>query len=130
MNDVNTEGTPVQPEIEPDGNAVEVLTAEIILNAAVAFAGHVVTLAQQAAEQGPHRGNAVLRDAMARQYLLETATLSLRKLGESYAASAEEPALAGHLELLQDGAARAATASNAVEALGDLGLDLLDRLLE
>ena len=69
-------------------------------------------------------------DAMVlRQYLLETATLCLRRLGESYSASAEEETAADLAAMLQDGAQRATRASSSVEALGDLGLDLLDRLL-
>jgi hypothetical protein len=67
---------------------------------------------------------------MVRQYLLETATLCLRRLGESYDTDAAEAALAAVAHLLQDGARQAKEATSAVEALGDLGLDLLDHLLD
>jgi hypothetical protein len=105
------------------------LTAEVILNAAVAFAGHVATAAQQATAPGNAAVDAAIRDAIVRQYLLETATLCLRRLGESYASAAGDPAQAPAADLLRDGAERAAALGPTVEALGDLGLDLLDRLL-
>lgn len=115
------------------------LTAEVILNAAVAFAGHVAAAAQQAAgnagdtQAGDTQAGggppAPVREAVMRQYLLETATLSLRRLGESYAEAAADPEQEQIRDLLRDGAARARAATAAVEALGDLGLDTLDRLL-
>jgi hypothetical protein len=64
-----------------------------------------------------------------RQFWLETATLCLRRLGESYGRSQEEAAQSANADLLADGARRADEARAAVEALGDLGLDLLDRFL-
>ena len=115
-----------------DGAATEApgeLTAEAVLNAAVAFAGHVATAAQQAAAKGGESVDPALRDALMRQYLLETATLCLRRLGESYGAAAAAAGSSDLAPALRDGAERAAHASAAVEALGDLGLDLLDRLL-
>ena len=110
------------------------LTAEVILNAAVAFAGHVAAAAKQAAgnagdTQAGGGPPAPVREAVMRQYLLETATLSLRRLGESYAEAAADPEQEQIRDLLRDGAARARAATAAVEALGDLGLDTLDRLL-
>ena len=131
-----TQSEPV-PATEPESeagagstaSAPAELTEEIILNAAVAFAGHVATAALEAAAQGGDAMEASLRNAIARQYLLETATLCLRRLGESYTEAAGDPALAELAELLRDGASRAAQASTHAEALSDLGLDLLDRLL-
>lgn len=114
------------PGVPEDG---EDLTAEVILNAAVAFAGHVATAAQKTAGDASGVLEGPVREAVVRQYLLETATLCLRRLGDSYATAAIDPAQAPYSELLRDGAERAGSASSAVEALGDVGLDLLDGLL-
>jgi hypothetical protein len=114
----------------PAGEATTAIAEEMVLNAAVAFAGHVATAAQQSAEQTAHAAPPALRQAVLRQYLLETATLCLRRLGESYAAAGEDAGQAAYAALLRDGATQAAEARAAVEALGDLGLDLLDRLIE
>lgn len=122
-----------QPTPPPDDDRAAAQTAiaeEVILNAAVAFAGHVTTAAQQAVEQAGANIAPPLRDAMLRQYLLETATLCLRRLDEAYSGAAADPAAAAVRDLLDDGARRAREATAAVEALGDLALDLLDRLLE
>ncbi len=129
-------------QAEPDGapaaeggvsaEAKSAIAEEAVLNAAVAFAGHVITAAQQGAEQASESAGPAIRELMVRQYLLETAMLCLRRLGESYdaAAAAGDPALEAVAELLRDGALRAREASTTVEALGDLGLDVLDRLLD
>jgi hypothetical protein len=118
-------------ESAPSSNAARAAIAEeMVLNAAVAFAGQAVGGAQQAAERTAESVPPALRDLIVRQYLLETATLCLRRLGESYSAAVEHGAQPEHAELLTDGARRADEARAAVEALGDLGLDLLDRLLE
>ena len=109
--------------------ATAALGEEAVLNAAVAFAGHVVTAAQQAADQAGSAADEPVREAVFRQYLLETATLCLRRLGDSYTAAAADSAQSGVADLVQDGAARAGEAMATVEALGDLSLDILDRLL-
>jgi hypothetical protein len=100
----------------------------VILNAAVAFAGHVATAAQQAADAAGESIDPALKAAVIRQYLLETATLCLRRLAESYAEAGAAPEELG--ALLREGAERATAATATVEAIGDLGLDLLDRLLD
>jgi hypothetical protein len=115
-----------QAQEQPEAQA---LTTDVLLNAAVAFAGHVATAAEQAAAQHVESEDRAVSAAALRQYLLETATLCLRRLGESYSASADEETAADLAAMLQDGAQRATRASSAVETLGDLGLDLLDRLL-
>jgi hypothetical protein len=129
-----TEGDPTGAPASGGGTASpEAATAiaeEAVLNAAVAFAGHVVTAAQQGAEQAGESASAAVRELMVRQYLLETATLCLRRLGESYDSAAGDPALAVVVELLRDGARRARDATTTVEALGDLGLDVLAQLLD
>jgi hypothetical protein len=109
--------------------AAAALGEEAVLNAAVAFAGHVVSAAQEAASKAGETAGLPLQEALYRQYLLETATLSLRRLSESYAAAGADPQQAGVADLVQDGAARASEATATVEALGDLSLDILDRLL-
>ena len=81
--------------------AKSAIAEEAVLNAAVAFAGHVVTAAQQGAEQAGQSAGPAIRELMVRQYLLETATLCLRRLGESYDAAASEPALAAGLACAQ-----------------------------
>ena len=111
------------------GAAKTALAEEALLNAAVAFAGKVVTTAQQGAAEAAEHASPALREVMVRQYLLETATLCLRRLGESYESAAADPDLATLAEMLQDGARQAREVTGAVEALGDLGLDLLDQLL-
>jgi hypothetical protein len=111
------------------GEAEAALAEEAVLNAAVAFAGHVVTAAQQAAEKAGENVSPALQEAMYRQYLLETATLCLRRLGEAYARAADDPAQAALAGLLRDGAERARQVSATAEALGDLALDLLERLV-
>jgi hypothetical protein len=113
----------------PSGDAAAALGEEAVLNAAVAFAGHVVSAAQEAASKAGETAGPPLQEAVYRQYLLETATLSLRRLSESYAAAGADPQQAGVADLVQDGAARASEATATVEALGDLSLDILDRLL-
>jgi hypothetical protein len=122
------------PPAEPDGAedaaaATAALGEEAVLNAAVAFAGHVVSAAQQAADQAGSATDEPVREAVFRQYLLETATLCLRRLGDSYGAAAADPERSGVAELIRDGATRAGEAVTTVEALGDLSLDILDRLL-
>ncbi|HEV2123717.1 MAG TPA: hypothetical protein VGW38_13215 [Chloroflexota bacterium] len=106
------------------------ITEEVVLNAAMAFAGHVATAAQQGVEQIAAAAPAQVRDALTRQYLLETATLCLRRLGESYETAAADPGLAANAELLRDALRRVGEARAAVEPLGDVELDLLDSLLE
>lgn len=106
------------------------LTAEVILNAAVAFAGHVATAAQQTADAAGESIDPALKAAVIRQYLLETATLCLRRLGESYAEAAGGTTGGELGALLREGAERATAARATVETIGDLGLDLLDRLLD
>ncbi|MGI8424340.1 MAG: hypothetical protein ACR2NO_09570 [Chloroflexota bacterium] len=119
-----------QPEPPPSDEARAAIAEELVLNAAMAFAGHAVAGAQQSAETTAESAPPALRQVIVRQFWLETATLCLRRLGESYGAAAGDEALAAHAELLRDGARRADEARASVEALGDLGLDLLDRLLE
>jgi hypothetical protein len=114
----------------PSEAARTAIAEEMVLNAAVAFAGHVATAAQEAAAKTGEHAPAALRGVILRQYLLETATLCLRRLGESYTAAADDLSEADHQDLMRDGARRATEASASVEALGDLSLDLLDRLLE
>jgi hypothetical protein len=118
-------------QVVPDGagTAPAALGEEAVLNAAVAFAGHVVSAAQQAAAQAGNAGGEPLRQAIFRQYLLETATLCLRRLGESYDQAAADPQQTTVAELARTGAGQAVEVMGAVEALGDLGVDLLDRLL-
>ena len=106
------------------------IAEEAVLNAAVAFAGHVATAAQQQAAQAAESASATMREVVVRQYLLETATLCLRRLGESYETASSDPELASVATQLQDGARRAREATATVEALGDLSLDVLDQLLE
>jgi hypothetical protein len=120
----------VSGEGEASGAARTALAEEMVLNAAMAFAGHVATGAQQAAEKAAEGVPPAAQALILRQFLLETATLCLRRLGESYGEAVDDPTQAANLELLRDGASRAEEARAAVEALGDLGLDLLDRMLE
>lgn len=112
------------------GPAKTALAEEALLNAAVAFAGRVVTTAQQGAAEAAAQASPAVREVMIRQYFLETATLCLRRLGESYETAAGDPNLAALADLLRDGARQAQEVTGAVETLGDLGLDLLDQLLE
>ncbi|NBQ32898.1 MAG: hypothetical protein EBU21_13290 [Proteobacteria bacterium] len=77
--------------------AREALAEEAVLNAAMAFAGHVVADAETRAAQLSGSLPPALATAVHRQFLLET---------EAVAATA------------------------ATEALGDLSLDLLDRLVD
>lgn len=105
------------------------ITAELVLNAAVAFAGHVASAAEQAAEKTGGVAEEAIRMAILRQYQLETATLCLRRLSDSYTDAGADPAQAGAADVLRDGAERARAATSMSEALSDLGLDLLDRLL-
>jgi hypothetical protein len=114
----------------PDNEGLTALTEEVVLNAAVAFAGHVATAAQQGVEQVAAAAPSMVREAITRQYLLETATLCLRRLSESYEAAAKDPNQEANVDLLRDGARRVNEARDTVEPLGDLELDLLDRLLE
>ena len=118
------------PEAPQSDEARAAIAEELVLNAAMAFAGQVVAGAQQSAQSTAEAAPPLLRDLIVRQFWLETATLCLRRLGESYGGALEDSGMAAHLELLRDGAQRADEARAAVEALGDLGLDLLDRLLE
>jgi hypothetical protein len=121
-----------QPEDRGAGDAGEATVAlgeEAVLNAAVAFAGHAVQAAQEAAGPAGAAAGAPVGEAVFRQYLLETATLCLRRLNESYAAAAGDAAHADVADLVRDGAARAGEAMATVESLGDLSLDILDRLL-
>ena len=112
------------------GVAKTALAEEALLNAAVAFAGRVATAAQQGAAEVAEQASPPLREMVLRQYLLETATLCLRRLADSYETAAADSGLAALASRLTDGAARAREATTAAEALGDLGLDLLDQLLE
>jgi hypothetical protein len=123
-----------QPAGQSDGDgttagSTAALGEEAVLNAAVAFAGHAVQAAQEAAAPAAASAGTPLGEAVFRQYLLETATLCLRRLSESYAAAASDGAHADVAELVRDGAARAGEAMATVETLGDLSLDILDRLL-
>ena len=115
---------------EPSDAARAAIAEEMVLNAAVAFAGQVVNGAQQAAQKTSETAPPALRDLIVRQFWLETATLCLRRLGESYGAAVDDASQSEHADLLKDGARRADEARASVEAIGDLGLDLLDRLLE
>jgi hypothetical protein len=123
-------GGPAGGDADASQEAKSAIAEEAVLNAAVAFAGHVVTAAQQGAEEAGQSASAAIRELMVRQYLLETATLCLRRLGESYDTAAGDPSLEAVTELLRDGARRAHEATATVEALGDLGLDVLDQLLD
>ncbi|HEX2037271.1 MAG TPA: hypothetical protein VHS99_24090 [Chloroflexota bacterium] len=116
-------------EAQPSAEATAAFGEEVVLNAAVAFAGQVTTAAQQAAASTGDAVDPSLREAVFRQYLLETATLCLRRLEESYGSKAAAPPAEDLAELLRNGAAQAHQAMGQVEALGDLGLDILDRLL-
>lgn len=120
---------PPGEESAASGAPATALGEEAVLNAAMAFAGHVATAAQQAAVATGESLGPPLRDAVFRQYLLETATLCLRRLGESYDGAVGDEAQSAVTALLRDGAARAEQATATVEALGDLSLDILDRLL-
>lgn len=114
----------------------EALAEEAVLNAAMAFAGHVVQDAATRARQVPDTDGTRFADAVYRQYLLETATLCLRRLGEAYEAEArraEDPGVttdADASRLLREASARAVDATSALEGLGDLSLDILDRILD
>ena len=121
---------PQTPEPPRSDEARAAIAEELVLNAAMAFAGQAVTGAQQSAQNTAESVPPSLREVIVRQFLLETATLCLRRLGESYGGALEDTTLAAHAELLRDAARRADEARASVEALGDLGLDLLDRLLE
>ncbi len=112
---------------EASAEAKAAAAEEVVLNAAVAFAGQVVAAAQQAVQKADVPE--ALQGLMLRQYYLETAALCLRRLAEAYEGAAANPAQPALRDLLADGARRANEASAAVEALGDLSLDLLDRLL-
>ena len=118
------------PDAPQSDEARAAIAEELVLNAAMAFAGQVVSGAQQSAQTTAEAAPPLLRELIVRQFWLETATLCLRRLGESYGTALDDATLAAHAELLRDGAKRADEARAAVEALGDLGLDLLDRLLE
>ena len=121
---------PESPQAPQSDEARAAIAEELVLNAAMAFAGQVVAGAQHSAQSTAEAAPPLLRELIVRQFWLETATLCLRRLGESYDGALEDTSLAAHMELLRDGAKRADEARAAVEALGDLGLDLLDRLLE
>lgn len=110
--------------------AREVLAEEAVLNAAMAFAGHVVSDAETRAAQLSGSLSPAVASAVHRQFLLETATLCLRRLGEAFTTDHEDGADAGVSDLMRDGASRAEAATSATEALGDLSLDLLDRLVD
>jgi hypothetical protein len=105
------------------------LGEEAVLNAAVAFAGQAVQAAQEASGPAAAAAGPALGEAVFRQYLLETATLCLRRLSESYGAAADDPAHADVVDQVREGAERAGEAMASVETLGDLSLDILDRLL-
>ncbi|HEU5317018.1 MAG TPA: hypothetical protein VFX49_12990 [Chloroflexota bacterium] len=115
---------------EPSEAARAAIAEELVLNAAVAFAGQAVSGAQQAAAKTGESLPPAMRELIVRQYWLETATLCLRRLGESYGLAVDDATQAEHADLLRDGARRADEARASVEAIGDLALDLLDRLLE
>ncbi len=114
----------------------EALAEEAVLNAAMAFAGHVVQDAATRARKVSDASGSGLADAMHRQFLLEAATLCLRRLGEAYeeeARRASEPGLpvdADVVRLLRDASERATEVTGALEGLGDLSLDILDRILD
>src|SRR5688500_5421692 len=118
------------PEPPQSDEARAAIAEELVLNAAMAFAGQAVAGAQQSAQATAESAPPSLREVIVRQFWLETATLCLRRLGESYGGALEDTTLAEHAELLGDAARRADEARASVEQLGDLGLDLLDRLLE
>jgi hypothetical protein len=115
----------------------EALAEEAVLNAAMAFAGHVVQDASSRARNiSGAGGEPRIAEAMYRQFLLETATLCLRRLGDAYAEEAARVAELGHpldadaARLLRDAATRAAETMTELEGLGDLSLDILDRILD
>jgi len=115
----------------------EAFAEEAVLNAAMAFAGHVVQDASSRARNiSGDRGGSQITEAMYRQFLLETATLCVRRLGDAYEEEAARATTAGHVldadtsRLLRDAATRAATMMTALEGLGDLSLDILDRILD
>jgi hypothetical protein len=115
----------------------EALAEEAVLNAAMAFAGHVVQdAASRARNISGDGGGPQFTEAMYRQFLLETATLCLRRLGDAYEEEAVRASQPGHARdvdgarLLRDAATRAAETMTALEGLGDLSLDILDRILE
>lgn len=114
----------------PSDAARAAIAEELVLNAAMQFAGQAVSAAQEAAEKTSENVPPALREVIVRQFWLETATLCLRRLGESYETAAQDQAQTAHAALLQDGASRSGEARARVEAIGDLGLDLLDKLLE
>jgi hypothetical protein len=122
--------TPPEEPAERSDAARAAIAEEMVLNAAVAFAGQAVSGAQQAAAKAAESAPPSLQGLIVRQFWLETATLCLRRLGESYAAAIDEAPQSPNVELLRDGQHRADESRASVEALGDLGLDLLDRLLE
>ncbi len=107
--------------------AREALAEEAVLNAAMAFAGHVVADAETRAAQLSGSLPPALATAVHRQFLLETATLCLRRLGEAFTTGLEDAVDDGVRDLMRDGASQAVAAT---EALGDLSLDLLDRLVD
>jgi hypothetical protein len=121
---------PSTPEAPQSGEARAAIAEELVLNAAMAFAGQVVAGAQQSAQATAEAAPPLLRELIVRQFWLETATLCLRRLGESYGSALDDTTLAAHADLLRDAAGRADEARTTLEALGDLGLDLLDRMLE
>jgi hypothetical protein len=123
----------------------EALAEEAVLNAAMAFAGHVVQDASSRARNvSGDGGGPRIAEAMYRQFLLETATLCMRRLGDAYEEEATRATEAGHavsrasaggidpeaVRLLRDAATRAAETMAALESLGDLSLDILDRILD
>jgi hypothetical protein len=110
--------------------AREALAEEAVLNAAMAFAGHVVADAETRAAQLSGSLPPALATAVHRQFLLETATLCLRRLGEAFTTGLEDAVDDGVRDLMRDGASQAVAATAATEALGDLSLDLLDRLVD
>jgi hypothetical protein len=115
---------------EPSEAAKTAIAEELVLNAAVAFAGQTVSAAQQAAQQAAEHVPEALQDVVVRQFWLETATLCLRRIGESYEESASQETSEEERALRKNGARQAAEVASTLEALGDLGLDLLDRVLE
>ena len=110
--------------------AREALAEEAVLHAAMAFAGHVVADAETRAAQLSGSLPPALATAVHRQFLLEAATLCLRRLGEAFTTGHEDAVDSGVRDLMRDGASQAVAATSATEVLGDLSLDLLDRLVD
>src|SRR5688500_20161779 len=84
------------PEPPQSDEARAAIAEELVLNAAMAFAGQAVTGAQQSAQATAESAPSSLREVIVRQFWLETATLCLRRLGESSGGALEDTALPAH----------------------------------